>query len=62
MIFVLRKNYPINERTQAILSKLIEPFSVSLANHKRIIELETLKKAEEAEKMTLFKKIRQRIL
>ncbi|HOV34040.1 MAG TPA: sigma-54 dependent transcriptional regulator [Candidatus Hydrogenedens sp.] len=57
MICVLRKNYPINERTQAVLSKLIEPFSVALANHKRIIELETLRKAEEAEKMTLLRKL-----
>ncbi len=57
MICVLRKNYPINERTQAILSKLIEPFSVALANHKRIIELETLRKAEEAEKITLLRKL-----
>ncbi|MCX8064313.1 MAG: sigma-54 dependent transcriptional regulator [Candidatus Hydrogenedentes bacterium] len=38
-------------------STIIEPFNLALANHQRIFELELLRKAEEAEKIKLLRKL-----
>ncbi|MCA1902966.1 MAG: sigma-54 dependent transcriptional regulator [Candidatus Hydrogenedens sp.] len=57
LIAIFRKNYPIEPRAEFILEQLLEPFSVALANHNRIIELDTYKRAEEAEKIKLLRKL-----
>ncbi len=57
MVGVLIKKQPISESIPSILLALQKPFSVALTNHLRILEIETLKKAEEAEKITLLRKL-----
>ncbi|MGC9055135.1 MAG: sigma-54 interaction domain-containing protein, partial [Candidatus Hydrogenedens sp.] len=57
LIGVLKKNGLIPDRIKDILKILQKPFSVALANHIRILEMETLKKAEEAEKINLLRKL-----
>lgn len=57
LIGIMKKNYSLQNEIQSVLKTLQKPFSVALANHIRILEMETLKKAEEAEKMALLRKL-----
>lgn len=57
LIGILKKNYPLRVEIQSALKILQKPLSVALANHIRILKMETLKKAEEAEKMALMRKL-----
>lgn len=57
MIGILKKNLPISDMIRSVLKELQKPFSIALANHLRILEIETLKKAEEAEKLSLLRKL-----
>lgn len=57
LIGLIKKNSLISEEIKDVLKTLQKPFSVALANHIRILEMETLKKAEEAEKISLLRKL-----
>ncbi len=57
MVCIFKKNYPISEKFRFDIAELQKPFSIALTNHERILEMETLKKAEEAEKITLLRKL-----
>ncbi len=54
---VLKRNQIIPNKIEYTLKTLKNPFSVALSNHVRILEMEILKKAEEAEKMNLLRKL-----
>jgi len=57
LVGIIKKDTLVPERIKDVLKTLQKPFSVALANHIRILEMETLKKAEEAEKISLLRKL-----
>lgn len=57
LVGVLENKTQVNHHTKESFSILIEPFTLAVANHQRIFELELLKKAEEAEKIKLLRKL-----
>ncbi len=52
-----RSKHHITPRLTNFFSTLIEPFTCAVINHRRIFELELIKKKEEAEKIKLLRKL-----